>query len=121
MSKNVNHKSRRQPGESSYTGHYDFLDVGEDIVPLLAVLRRMRGHERAHVAGLDAREDATIADVLQIVGNVVNHLFTCAARNPILSQSTVRSPYTREPYDCMLIIGEKIITRSIAPSCRNVW
>ena len=78
----------------TYTGHDDVFDVGEDVVPAFSLLRRMRGDEWSHVAGLDTREDASIADILQIIGDVVHHLFTCGARNPILSQSTIRSPYT---------------------------
>ena len=63
--------------DSTYTGHDDVLDVGEDVIPVLSVLRRMRGDEWAHVAGLHSREDAPIPDVLQIVRDVVHHFFPC--------------------------------------------
>ena len=57
-----------------HPGHDAPLDVAEDGVEVLALMRSMVRQHLPEVAGLNVREDSPVSDVLEIVRNVVHHL-----------------------------------------------
>lgn len=59
----------------TYSRHDDAFDVSEDSVPIFAQLGRLLRQQVANIARLDIRENAPLADVLQVVGDVVHHFF----------------------------------------------
>lgn len=61
-----------------HSGHYDPFDVPENRVPTLALQGRRVGNQLPHVARLDVGEDATVPNVLQVIGNIVDHFLPWA-------------------------------------------
>lgn len=58
-------------------GHNDPFNVRKDRLPVLALERRRVRNQASHIAGLNVRKDASIPDILQIIGDIVDHLLPC--------------------------------------------
>lgn len=61
--------------------HNDSFNVCENRVPTFALQRGRFRDQFAHVAGLDIRQHATVSNVLQVIRDIVHHLFSWVGDN----------------------------------------
>lgn len=60
--------------KTTYSRHDDTFNVSEDGVPIFAQLGRLLRQQVSNVAWLNVGENASLADVLQVVGDIIHHL-----------------------------------------------
>jgi hypothetical protein len=85
LSDNVQSDNVNSDKNATYPRHDDAVDVLEDLVPRFSVGRRVFRQQVPHVSGLHVRKDPTLANVLQVVGDVVHHLLAFVANIVIMA------------------------------------
>lgn len=58
----------------TYSWHDDALNIGENGIPVFTELGSLLWNESADVTRLDVRENTSLPDVLQVIGDVIHHL-----------------------------------------------